>query len=116
MAKKNALVVDATLVKEMGERIEEVSRVMELAFAALAEEIRTGYVVPVCREHRLKFMQGNGCFYFTPVGEDDSITSIEDAPRNLRRVLGPIFEVLNLPIADRQLLGYLMTDFDPGEP
>lgn len=75
----------------------------------LGERIRNEVVAPACKNHRLKFLSGNGTFFFSngkktygDLGDAD----LESAPKKLREVLKPIIDLLNTEITHNDYLGY----------
>ncbi len=86
----------------------------------LGAKVRAEVILPVCRKHKIRFMSGNGTFFFTkgPGRYDDptySSSNIDDAPRSrteakLMDALEPILELLDHEVGHNDCLGYYVED------
>lgn len=86
----------------------------------LGAKIRAEVILPACRKHKIRFISGNGTFFFTkgPGRYDDptyTSNSINDVPRSraeakLMDSLEPILELLDHEVGRGDYLGYYVED------
>lgn len=89
---------------------------------ALAHQVRTDLIVPLCKKHGLEFLSGNGMFCFTKgerdafgianmhISESSEYSNGEDNVLYRKYKIARIFEILNLEVHGNQVLGYYVSD------
>ncbi len=106
----NADEVNAALAKVMTDA--------RAAIDALADKVRAEVIVPICREHGLRYMAGNGTAIFIGKGrhKEDTISCAWEATDRYGgryAYLAPIFQqVIDLQIDNVQVLGFFISDVD----
>ena len=78
----------------------------------LAQEVRTHFVIPICRQYGLRFLSGNGtyCFYYN---KHTQIGDIEEAERIFNRSdFEDVFKVLELSVGRFNLGDYVESVYE----
>lgn len=91
----------------------------QTAIQALAGQYRAEVLVPFCKKYKLDFVSGNGTWFFIDLTQPcDSARSgfqdIEDAPRRVREVLRPVWNVLDFEVSRDDYLGYYVEEVRDG--
>ena len=95
--------------KELEEKVEKLRTTFHEEVANLAEDVREKVILPLCRKYKMKFLSGNGTYFFV-TKEGVSLTGNErDLPgtqeKKLFERLEPIFELLNIEVTREWALG-----------
>lgn len=79
---------------------------------AIAEKIRREVIIPVCKQHNLEFVSGNGTYFFTTNnGKTVSDGHVRhDDTTKYDRALKPVFELLGEEVIYNQQIGDYVLD------
>jgi hypothetical protein len=107
----------ATCTPEKGYPMRYVNRLTQIQseyntqFYALAEEVRTKVIIPICRRYHLTFTSGMGYIFFTGLdGMGYGDPRDRDFPAKLKKVLTPVFDLLNHRLSFNDCFGYYVAD------
>jgi len=98
-------------MKAYTEALDIIKRKFDDEVYDLGKKVREEVILPVCKQHKLRYVQGMGRFFFSR-GDKTYGDASDNMSAALREVLTPIFELLNSEVYDNQVLGYYVDDVD----
>lgn len=100
---------------ELEDKVEVAQNKCEKIIEDIADEYRAEVIVPFCKKHHLKFLSGNGTWFFVAVRADKILYPWvftgwqEGKPCELADTIEKIDEDLRLVVVDRQLGWYVLS-------
>ncbi len=96
-------------MKEYTDTLDSLRDDFQKKCEALGDKIRTEVVIPACKKHKLKFLQGMGTYFFSR-GSKTYGADHDDMSPALRETLVPIFNLLDTQVFNNDVLGYYVGD------
>jgi hypothetical protein len=82
----------------------------------LAADFRREVLVPLCKKHELRFLSGNGDYFFILKSGETIADPLDDdfkrLPKSLQRPLLQAFEVLNYEVGRDNRIGFYVMNVD----
>lgn len=98
------------------DRAEAIQARRDKDLQALGAEIRKTIVEPLCKKHNLRFLSGNGEFFF--IDEEDNsyryAFDLNNAPKKIQKPIKAVMDLLNMTIAYNDYLGYYVENVENG--